>query len=206
MRLLLATHNRKKLVELARIVTEAGGAGVELVDLDDVPSYPEPIEDGATFTDNALLKARSGAAASGLPTVADDSGLVVDALNGMPGVLSARWAGRAKNDDDNLQLVLDQVHDVPDGRRGAAFVCVAAYVTPAGEELVVEGRLDGTLARAPRGANGFGYDPIFVPVGEERTVAELGDEWKSHTSHRARAVQALLGQAGGLLGRAASGG
>jgi XTP/dITP diphosphohydrolase len=191
-KLLLATHNRKKLVELERIVAEAGGSQIELLDMDGVPTYPEPIEDGATFTDNALLKARAGAAASGLPTVADDSGLVVDALNGMPGVLSARWAGRAKNDDDNLGLVLDQVHDVPDGRRGAAFVCVAAYVTPAGEELVAEGRLDGTLARAPRGGNGFGYDPIFVPLGDSRTTAEMEPAAKDAISHRGQAFRALV--------------
>jgi XTP/dITP diphosphohydrolase len=191
-KLLLATHNRKKLVELERIVAEAGGSQIELLDLDGVPGYPEPIEDGATFTDNALLKARAGAAASGLPTVADDSGLVVDALNGMPGVLSARWAGRAKNDDDNLKLVLDQVHDVPDGRRGAAFVCVAAYVTPDGEELVAEGRLDGTLARAPRGGNGFGYDPIFVPLGDTRTTAEMEPAAKDAISHRGQAFRALV--------------
>jgi XTP/dITP diphosphohydrolase len=191
-KLLLATHNRKKLVELERIVAEAGGSELELLDLDGVSSYPEPIEDGATFADNALLKARAGVAASGLPTVADDSGLAVDALNGMPGVLSARWAGRAKNDEDNLRLVLDQVHDVPDGRRGAAFVCVAAYVTPTGEELVVEGRLAGTLAREPRGTNGFGYDPIFVPLGDTRTTAEMEPAAKDAISHRGQAFRALV--------------
>ncbi|MFL6076742.1 MAG: RdgB/HAM1 family non-canonical purine NTP pyrophosphatase [Mycobacteriales bacterium] len=196
MKLLLATHNRKKLVELERIVAEAGGSEIELLDIDDLAdgSYPEPIEDGATFAANALLKARAGAAASGLPTVADDSGLAVEALNGMPGVLSARWAGRAKNDEDNLRLVLDQVHDVPDGRRGAAFVCVAAYVTPAGEELLAEGRLEGTLARGPRGANGFGYDPIFVPLGDTRTTAEMEPAAKDAISHRGQAFRALVRQ------------
>lgn len=190
MRLVLATRNEKKLVELRRILEPLVAA--EVVGLADVPAYREVPETGATFADNALLKAREAARWTGLPAVADDSGLAVDALNGMPGVLSARWAGRAKNDDDNLQLVLDQVHDVPDGRRGAAFVCVAAYVTPDGEELVAEGRLDGTLARAPRGGNGFGYDPIFVPLGDTRTTAEMEPAAKDAISHRGQAFRALV--------------
>ena len=132
---------------------------------------PDVAETGGTFEENALLKARAAAAASGLTAVADDSGLRVDALNGMPGVLSARWAGRRADDAANLELVLDQLTDVPDGRRGAAFVCAAAVATPDGEERVVVGEVRGALIREPRGSGGFGYDPIFVPHGDTRTTA-----------------------------------
>lgn len=197
-RLVVATRNRKKLAELHRILAAqmAGDApnGVELLSLADVESYPEVPETGATFTDNALLKAREAARHTGLPAVADDSGLAVDALAGMPGVLSARWAGRDRSDEANLRLVLDQVADVPDDRRGAAFVCAAALVTPDGIERVTTGRVEGTLLRAPRGENGFGYDPIFVPVGHERTTAEMTDEEKDALSHRGRALRALAPQ------------
>jgi XTP/dITP diphosphohydrolase len=128
---------------------------------------------------------------TGLPVVADDSGLAVDALNGMPGVLSARWSGAAPTDERNLTLVLEQVADVPDERRGAAFLCAAALVLPDGTEHVVEGRLDGTLVRAPRGTNGFGYDPVFQPLGETRTTAEMDPPEKDAISHRGRAFRAL---------------
>jgi XTP/dITP diphosphohydrolase len=148
-------------------------------------------ETGATFADNALLKAEAVAKATGLLALADDSGLAVAALNGMPGVLSARWAGRHGDDLANLQLVLDQTADVPDERRGAAFVCAAAAVSPAGERLVVEGRIEGVLTRSPRGSNGFGYDPIFVPVGEDRTTAEMSAEEKDAISHRGKAFRML---------------
>jgi XTP/dITP diphosphohydrolase len=190
MKLVLATHNAHKLIELRRILAPV--APVEVVGLDDLPPYPEPVESGASFVDNALLKAREAVARTGLPAVADDSGLAVDALNGMPGVLSARWSGRGHTDASNLQLVLDQLADTPDGRRGAAFRCVAALVLPDGTERVVEGRLAGTLVRAPRGANGFGYDPIFRPEGETRTTAELPAAEKDTISHRGRALHALL--------------
>jgi XTP/dITP diphosphohydrolase len=186
---LLATRNAKKLAELRRIL--AGVVRVELLGLDDVPAYDEAPETGATFADNALLKAREAARHTGLVAVADDSGLVVDALNGMPGVLSARWAGPARDDAANLRLVLDQIADLPELRRGAAFVCAAALVAPGGTEHVVEGRVDGTLLRAPRGSGGFGYDPIFVPVGENRTTAELTPAEKDAISHRGRAFRAL---------------
>jgi len=188
-RLLLASRNAKKLAELRRIL--AGVVQVELVGLDDVPPYDEVPESGATFAANALLKAREAARHTGLPAVADDSGLAVDALNGMPGVLSARWAGRDRDDLANLRLVLDQVADVPDDRRGAAFVCAAALVLPDGTEHVVEGRMAGSLLRAPRGDGGFGYDPIFVPSGETRTAAELPPAEKDAISHRGRALRAL---------------
>ena len=186
-RLLLATRNPGKLVELRRMLS-----GFDVVGLADVPDFPEAPETGATFAENALAKARDAAAATGLPSVADDSGLAVDALNGMPGVLSARWSGRHGADRANLELLLAQVGDVPDERRGAAFVCAAALVVPGGPETVVHGAWTGRLTRAPRGTNGFGYDPIFVPDGETRTSAELSADEKDAASHRARALQALL--------------
>ena len=189
-RLLLATRNQKKLAELRRILA-AELDRVEIVGLNDVPAYPEAPETGATFAENALLKAREAVRHTGLPAVADDSGLEVDALNGMPGVLSARWAGRPTDDAANLRLVLDQIADVPDGRRGAAFVCAAALVTPDGLEHAVEGRLDGTLVRQPRGSGGFGYDPIFRPHGHTRTTAEMSPAEKDAISHRGRAFRAL---------------
>jgi XTP/dITP diphosphohydrolase len=188
-RLLVASRNAKKLAELRRILD---GAGLEVVGLEDVPPFPEAPETGATFEDNALAKARDAAAATGLPAVADDSGIAVDALNGMPGVLSARWAGSAKDDAANLRLVLEQVADVPDDRLTAAFVCAAALAHPDGTEIVVRGEWPGTLVRKPRGTNGFGYDPIFVPHGDTRTSAELTAEEKDAISHRGRALHQLL--------------
>ena len=189
MKLLLASRNRKKLEELRRILDPAL-PGVEVVGLDDVAPYEEVPESGATFEDNALIKAREGHARTGLPTVADDSGLTVDALNGMPGVLSARWAGSHGDDAANLQLVLDQVGHVPDERLGAAFVCAVAYVGD-GREIVTHGRMPGRLVRAPRGTNGFGYDPIFQPTGHDRTSAELSVAEKDAISHRGQALRAL---------------
>jgi len=186
-RLLLATRNPGKLVELRRMLTD-----FDVLGLADVPEFPEAPETGATFAENALAKARDAAAATGLPSVADDSGLAVDALNGMPGVLSARWSGRHGDDRANLELLLAQVGDVPDERRGAAFVCAAALVVPGGPETVVHGAWTGRLTRAPRGTNGFGYDPIFVPEGETRTSAELSAAEKDAASHRARALRALV--------------
>jgi XTP/dITP diphosphohydrolase len=169
-----------------------GGGPVEIVGLADVPAFPDAPETGATFAENALAKARDAAAATGLPAVADDSGLAVEALNGMPGVLSARWSGRHGDDHANLELLLGQLADVPDERRGAAFVCAAALVVPGGLETVVHGEWPGRIVRAPRGSGGFGYDPIFVPDGDERTSAELSPEEKDAASHRGRAFRALL--------------
>ena len=188
MRAVLATRNAHKVEEVRRILAPYD---VELVSLSEFPDVGDVAETGATFADNALLKAEAVAAATGLVALADDSGLAVAALNGMPGVLSARWAGRHGDDVANLQLVLDQTADVPDERRGAAFVCAAAAVSPARERLVVEGRIDGVLIRSPRGSNGFGYDPIFVPVGEERTTAEMSAEEKDAISHRGKAFRLL---------------
>jgi XTP/dITP diphosphohydrolase len=190
--LLLATRNPGKLVELQRMLAASGLRGVTVVGLADVPEFPEAPETGATFAENALAKARDAAAATGLPSVADDSGLAVDALNGMPGVLSARWSGRHGDDRANLELLLRQIGDVPDERRGAAFVCAAALVVPGGAETVVHGEWPGVIVRAPRGTNGFGYDPIFVPAGEQRSSAELSAEEKDAASHRGLAMRALL--------------
>jgi XTP/dITP diphosphohydrolase len=186
---LVATRNAGKLAELRRML--AGGP-VEIVGLADVPAFPDAPETGATFAENALAKARDAAAATGLPAVADDSGLTVEALNGMPGVLSARWSGRHGDDRANLELLLAQLADVPDERRGAAFVCAAALAVPGGLETVVHGEWPGRIVRAPRGSGGFGYDPIFVPDGDERTSAELSPEEKDAASHRGRAFRALL--------------
>ena len=190
--LLVATRNAAKLVELRRLLDAERIAGVRVLGLADVPEFPEEPETGATFAENALAKARDATKATGLAAVADDSGLAVDALGGMPGVLSARWAGRHGDDRANLELVLGQLADVPDERRGAAFVCAAALVVPGGQEVVVHGEWTGRLVRAPRGSNGFGYDPIFVPDGETRTSAELAPEEKDALSHRGRAMRALL--------------
>lgn len=190
-RLLLATRNAGKLAELQRLL-EAAVPGVEVVGLRDVAEYPEAPETGATFEENALLKAREAVRYTGLPAVADDSGLAVDALNGMPGVLSARWSGRHGDDDANTALLLGQVADVPDERRGAAFVCAAALVTPDGTERVIERHWRGRVIREKRGTNGFGYDPVFVPEGLDLTSAELSPAEKDARSHRGQAFAALV--------------
>ncbi len=197
-RLLLATRNAGKLAELQRLLATAV-PGVEVIGLRDVPEYPEAPETGATFAANALLKAREAVRYTGLPAVADDSGLAVDALNGMPGVLSARWSGRHGDDDANTALLLGQVADVPDERRGAAFVCAAALVTPDGAERVIEREWRGRLVREKRGSNGFGYDPVFVPEGLEVTSAELAPEEKDARSHRGQAFAALVPLVAGAL-------
>lgn len=194
---LLATRNAHKLAELRRILADALAASgaapdaVRILSLDDVPAFPEAPETGETFVENALIKARTAAASSGLPAVADDSGIAVDALHGMPGVLSARWAGAARSDEANLQLLLEQTADIPDERRGAQFVCAAVLVMPDGREVAVEGVMAGMLLRKPRGANGFGYDPIFQADGQSRSNAELGAAEKDAISHRGQALAAL---------------
>jgi len=198
-RLLLATRNAGKLAELRRLL-ESAVPGVEVVGLRDVEEYPEAAETGATFEENALLKAREAARYTGLPAVADDSGLAVDALNGMPGVLSARWSGRHGDDDANTALLLGQVADVPDERRGAAFVCAAALVTPDGTERVLERQWRGHLVREKRGSNGFGYDPVFVPDGLDVTSAELDPAEKDSRSHRGQAFAALVPVLAEILG------
>jgi len=194
-RIHLASRNAKKIAEMQRILREHA-PDLEVVGLDDVAAYDEPVEDQPTFAGNALLKARAGHAATGLPTLADDSGLCVDALNGMPGVLSARWAGPAKDDAANNALLLAQLADVPEVRRGAHFACAVAYVDGPGEhgQLVVEGRMDGTVIDELRGEGGFGYDVLFVADEHsepERTSAELDSAEKDRVSHRGRALREI---------------
>jgi XTP/dITP diphosphohydrolase len=192
--LLVASRNRKKLAELRRVLDGAGVA-LTLLSLADVGPFDEAPESGATFEDNALAKARDAFMATGLASVADDSGLEVDALNGMPGVLSARWSGRHGDDSGNTALLLAQLGDVPDERRGAAFVSACALVYGAGDarkETVVRGAWPGSIVHERRGDGGFGYDPVFLPSGSSRTAAELTPEEKDAVSHRGRALAALL--------------
>ncbi|MCZ3389758.1 MAG: RdgB/HAM1 family non-canonical purine NTP pyrophosphatase [Actinomycetia bacterium] len=198
MRVVLATRNAHKVVEVRRILAEAGLA-VDLVGMDAFPDAPEVAETGLTFEENALLKARAIAQATGLPAIADDSGLAVDVLGGMPGIFSARWAGGHGDDIANLQLVLAQLSDVADGHRGAAFVCAAAIARQGGDEHVVRGELRGRLTREPRGTNGFGYDPIFCPDGERRTTAEMEPREKDAISHRGVAFRALAQHFGAIV-------
>jgi XTP/dITP diphosphohydrolase len=188
--MVLATRNPGKIAELRRILAEADDK-TELIGLDEFPEIGDIPETGLTFAENALIKAHAVAKATGLPAVADDSGLCVDALNGMPGIFSARWSGRHGDDDANLDLLLAQISDVPDGLRAAHFTCAAALVLPSGDEHVVEGILTGEIIRARRGTGGFGYDPVFLPDGETRTTAELPAAEKDATSHRGRALRAL---------------
>lgn len=217
MKVFLASGNAKKIGEMQRILAEHV-PDVEVLGVRDVEGYVEPVEDQPTFEGNALLKARAGVAATGLPSVADDSGLCVDALNGMPGVLSARWSGqptlrdgsslassgtegvslRSSQDERNNALLLDQLHDVPDERRGAHFTCAIAWVMPDGRERVVEGRMDGRIIREVRGSGGFGYDALFVADehaadndGLGLTSAELDPAEKDRISHRGRALREL---------------
>jgi XTP/dITP diphosphohydrolase len=186
-RLLVASRNPKKLAELRRVLDAASLSGLTLVSLDDVPPFDEAPETGATFEDNALTKARDGFVATGLPTVADDSGLEVAALNGMPGVLSARWSGTHGDDAGNTALLLAQLRDVPDERRGSACALVSGS-----DEVVVRGEWPGAIAREPRGDAGFGYDPVFIADGEDRTAAQLTSAEKDAASHRGRALALLL--------------
>ncbi|SDO52199.1 XTP/dITP diphosphohydrolase [Klenkia soli] len=197
--LLLATRNAGKLAELQRLLATAV-PGVEVLGLRDVPEYPEAPETGATFEENALLKAREAVRYTGLPSVADDSGIAVDALNGMPGILSARWSGRHGDDPANTALLLGQLADVPDDRRGAGFVCAAALVLPDGTERVLRREWRGVVVHEPRGTNGFGYDPVFLPDGLDRTSAELDAAEKDAVSHRGQAFAALLPVVQELLG------
>ena len=195
-RVLLATRNAEKLAELRRILADTD-LDIDVVGIDEVPDAPEVAETGTSFVANALLKARTLAEFAGLPTIAEDSGLCVDALNGMPGILSARWSGRHGDDEANVRLVLGQLDEISDERRDAHFVCAAAVVIPDTEgrvhvERVVDGTLEGCITREPRGDNGFGYDPIFRPYGESRTTAQLSASEKDAISHRGKALRALV--------------
>ncbi|GIH27276.1 non-canonical purine NTP pyrophosphatase [Acrocarpospora phusangensis] len=190
-RLLLATRNAGKIVEFRRILEQAQ-VPIDLVGLEAFPEIGEVAETGLTFAENALLKAHTVAKESGLPAIADDSGLCVDALNGMPGIFSARWSGSHGDDKANLDLLLAQLSDVPDDRRQAHFTCTAALALPSGEERVVEGVMRGTIIREPRGTNGFGYDPIFVADGETLTTGEMSAAAKDAISHRGKSFRAMI--------------
>lgn len=198
-KVLLATNNAKKLNEMRRILAEQG-LDIQVASLDDFPAYPEPAETEWTFEGNALIKARAGMQHTGLPTLADDSGLCVDALNQMPGTRSSRWAGPGHEDVANLELVLRQIDDVPKDQRTARFVSVMALVMPDGREFTTRGEMPGRIAQASKGARGFGYDPIFVAFEQPRrpgcdrplTNAELVPQEKDAISHRGRAVRAMV--------------
>ena len=192
-KLVIASRNNHKIQEMRRILEQAG-LDIELVGTAEFPELPDVEETGSTFATNAMLKARAVSEFTGLPAVGDDSGLCVDALNGMPGILSARWSGTHGNDQANLALLLAQISQVPTDRRGASFICAAAYVHPDGTEFVVEGQMSGTLIDAPVGTNGFGYDPIFVPQGHQITSAQMSAELKDSISHRGKALAALADQ------------
>lgn len=194
----LASKNRHKLQELHRIL-ESHGLEIDLLGADAFPDLPDIAETESSFAGNALLKAREIARITGLPAIADDSGLCINALNGMPGIFSARWSGNHGDDAGNVALVLAQIGDVPDARRGAAFHCAAAIALPDGTERVVEGTVEGTIIRESRGTGGFGYDPIFIPIGKRQTLAEIPSEEKDAISHRGRALEALAPVIAGLL-------
>ncbi len=202
---MLATHNAHKVGELRAILAAAGLHSEGVVGAADLGAEP-PVEDGVTFAENALLKARALARATGLPAVADDSGLAVDVLGGAPGIFSARWAGGHGDDAANLALLLDQLADVPGAHRGAQFVCAAALVTPDGREIVETGVLRGRLTTAPRGTGGFGYDPVLEPDAQPAradhvlTCAELSPEEKNAISHRGQAFRALAPAIADVLG------
>ncbi|MFZ4298005.1 RdgB/HAM1 family non-canonical purine NTP pyrophosphatase [Streptomyces cinereoruber] len=198
-RLILATRNAGKITELHAILADAG-LDLELVGADAYPEVPDVKETGVTFAENALLKAHALARATGLPAVADDSGLCVDVLNGAPGIFSARWSGTHGNDRANLDLLLAQLSDIADEHRGAHFACAAALALPDGTERVVEGTMPGTLRHAPVGTNGFGYDPILQPEGHTVTCAELTPAQKNAISHRGKAFRALVPVVRELLG------
>ncbi|MFE9428122.1 RdgB/HAM1 family non-canonical purine NTP pyrophosphatase [Kitasatospora sp. NPDC006697] len=198
-RLILATRNQHKVTEL-RAILGAAGLDVELVGADAYPEIPDVPETGVTFAENALLKAHALARATGLPAIADDSGLCVDVLGGAPGIFSARWSGKHGDDLANLELLLAQLSDIAEEHRAAHFACAAALALPDGTERVTEGRLLGTLRTAPAGTNGFGYDPILQPLGESRTCAELTAEEKNAISHRGKAFRALAEVVKDVLG------
>ena len=200
-RVVLATRNAGKVVELREILAPVlEELGLELVGVTEFPDVEDVVETGVTFVENATLKARAVAEATGLPALADDSGLAVDVLGGCPGVFSARWAGRHGDDQANLRLLLAQVSDVPDEHRWAAFVCSAVLALPDGRTAQAEGRFPGTLTRQPRGTNGFGYDPILQVAGDTRTAAELPPAEKNAVSHRGQAFRALAPAVRRLLG------
>ena len=199
-KLVLATRNQGKIVEFRRILDALAPGAIELIGVDQFPDLVDVEETGSTFEENSLLKARYTCQATGFPAIADDSGLCVDALNGDPGIFSARWAGSHGNDQANLEKVLAQLKDVPDEKRTARFMCVASLVMPDGREHVAEGRFEGHILHAPVGENGFGYDPIFQPVGLSISSAQMSAEEKDLVSHRGKSLRAIAPHVIQLLG------
>ena len=190
-KLVLATRNQGKITEFRRILDALAPGEIDLIGVDQFPDLVDVDETGSTFEENSLLKARYTCHATGLPAIADDSGLCVDALNGDPGIFSARWAGTHGNDQANLEKVLDQLKDVPDEKRTARFMCVASLVLPDGREQVAEGRFEGHILHAPVGENGFGYDPIFQPLGLSISSAQMSAEEKDLVSHRGKSLRSI---------------
>lgn len=190
-KLVLATRNSGKVIEFRRILEELAPGAIELIGVDEFPDLIDVEETGTTFEENSLLKARYTSQATGLPAIADDSGLCVDALDGGPGIFSARWAGKHGDDQANLQKVLDQLKEVPDEKRGARFLCVTSLVLPDGRERVAEGRFEGSILREARGTNGFGYDPIFQPEGMAISSAQMSAEDKDLVSHRGKSLRSI---------------
>ena len=190
-KLVLATRNQGKITEFRRILDALAPGAIELIGVVQFPDLVDVDETGSTFEENSLLKARYTCHATGLPAIADDSGLCVDALNGDPGIFSARWAGTHGNDQANLEKVLDQLKDVPDEKRTARFMCVASLVLPDGREQVAEGRFEGHILHAPVGENGFGYDPIFQPLGLSISSAQMRAEEKDLVSHRGKSLRSI---------------
>ncbi len=189
--LLLATRNKGKIEEFRRILDAIAPGEIELIGLDSFPDLHDVEEDGKTFQENALKKAREMCIASGIPAIADDSGLCVDFLNGDPGIYSARWAGSHGNDSANTEKVLEQLKDVPDNQRGAHFTCVAALYLPDGRSHCEEAQFEGSILRAPVGDHGFGYDPIFQPDGYAISSAQMSAEEKDSISHRGKSLRAI---------------
>jgi XTP/dITP diphosphohydrolase len=199
-KLVLATRNQGKITEFRRILDALAPGAIQLIGVDQFPDLVDVDETGSTFEENSLLKARYTCQATGLPAIADDSGLCVDALNGGPGIFSARWAGSHGNDQANLEKVLDQLKDVPDEKRTAHFMCVASLVLPDGREQVAEGRFEGHILHAPVGENGFGYDPIFQPLGLSISSAQMSAEEKDLVSHRGKSLRSIAPHVIQLLG------
>ena len=199
-KLVLATRNQGKITEFRRILDALAPGAIELIGVDQFPDLVDVDETGSTFEENSLLKARYTCQATGLPAIADDSGLCVDALNGDPGIFSARWAGEHGNDQANLEKVLAQLKDVPDEKRTAHFMCVASLVLPDGREQVAEGRFEGHILHAPVGENGFGYDPIFQPLGLSISSAQMSAEDKDLVSHRGKSLRSIAPHVIQLLG------
>ena len=199
-KLVIATRNAGKITELRRILDSLSDGAIELVGVDQFPDLVDVQETGSTFKENSLLKAKYTATMTGLPSIADDSGICIDALGGAPGIFSARWAGVHGNDKANVEKVLVELHDVPDSKRGAHFICVAALAMPDGREMVEEGLFHGRILRAPIGDQGFGYDPIFSPLGMSISSAQMSAEEKDLVSHRGKSLRALAPHVMEMLG------